>query len=220
SESEFQNIVKGHKLLIDHKMPMDDLKGLINIGFTTLENELLSPLNNALETEKLNLEKKKEDERKIIINDREIIEKIILNRLKETYSTFEDSTSINKINHSSHKSNDGCLEISNEKENWIELRKLFEFSTHYIAELKPAVEEGSETGQDNNGSEAIKELFVDQVIDFNKQVKKYSQEQKKKGQKISKKSIISDVEDKVNKKTDIQFIHDLYSYKYYKNVDD
>lgn len=125
--------------------------------------------------------------------------------------------------------------------NWMELRKLFEFITQII----PIVEE-PESIEDNDRNEAIKELynlFVDQEIDFYKQVKKYSQDQKKKSQdnisikdfifsNLSKvkqlftfdtdsdiSNIISNVDIKVKQKTDNQFIQDLHN-NALENIDD
>ncbi|CAG8641441.1 26067_t:CDS:10, partial [Dentiscutata erythropus] len=190
SESEFHEIIEGH----------------------TFENELLSPLNDALAAERLALEKRKENERNIISEDGKIIENMFWNKLKETYSAFEDFISTSKTN-SSHMSVDGVSEIQNDTDlkrihvkypninkrinsalkitskNWIELRKLFEF----VAQIIDTQVEGNETIQDNNDrNEAIKELcnlLVDQEIDFNKQ------------------------------KTDSQFIQDLHSYKF-ENIDE
>ncbi|CAG8569503.1 21294_t:CDS:10, partial [Gigaspora rosea] len=213
SESEFHEIIKGHTLLIARKMHIDELRKLIKLGFAELENDLLRPLNGALAAERSDLERRKENERNIIIEDGKIIENMFWNKLKEKYRAFEAFISINKTN-SSHMSNDGITEVQNDadltrihekypnikksintilkitSENWIELRKLFEFITQTI---DTQLVEENETAQDKiDRDEAIKELYnllVDQEIDFYKQ------------------------------KTDSQFINGLHSYKF-ENVDE
>ncbi|CAG8521350.1 2160_t:CDS:10, partial [Cetraspora pellucida] len=238
NKSEFHGIIKGHTLLIDRQMPMDNLKMLIELEFAELEGELLNG---------------------------KIIENMFWNSLKAKYSIFEDFITMNKTNSSympidvvSEILNDTDLKRIHEKypkiknkidkalkitsENWVELRKLFKFVTQII-DTQLVVGEGSETAQyDNNRDEAIKELYnllVDQDINFNKQVKKYFQEQKRKNQdnKILSLSwfknlfssdsdvnnIVSNVDAEINKKikekTDSQFIQDLHSYKF-ENADE
>ncbi|CAG8820977.1 15125_t:CDS:2, partial [Gigaspora margarita] len=203
SESEFHEIIEGHTLLIAREMQIDGLKKLIKFGFTELENELLNPLNEALAAERSALEKRKENERNIISEDGKIIENMFWNKLREKYSAFEAFTSTNKTN-SSHMQIDGIVESQNEtdlkrihekypnikktihttmkitSENWIELRKLFEFITQIIN--TQVIVEGDQIAQDKNDrDEAIKELYnllVDQEIDFYKQATKYFQEKK------------------------------------------
>ncbi|CAG8734000.1 16953_t:CDS:10, partial [Gigaspora margarita] len=253
SESEFHEIIKGHTLLIARKMQIDDLKKLIKLGFTELENELLRPLNDALAAERSDLERRKENERHIISEDGNIIENMFWNKLREKYSAFEAFIFTNKTN-SSHMQMEGISEVQNDtdlkrihekypnikktinttlkitSENWIELRKLFEFITQTI-DTQLVVEE-NETAQDQiDRDEAIKELYnllVDQEIDFYKQVTKLFQEKKKKSQykdgylrsktkqpfTFDINNIILSVDAKFKQKTDSQFIHDLQSYKF------
>ncbi|CAG8807525.1 9047_t:CDS:2, partial [Racocetra fulgida] len=126
---------------------------------------------------------------------------------------------------------DKALKITSE--NWIERRKLFEFVMQIVSE------EGNKTAQnDNDRNEAIKELYnllVGQEINFQQQVKKYFQEQKRKNQdnrlfhmfsRLKQlfdidsdiKDIVSNVDaeikQKIKMKTDSQFIQDLHSYKF------
>ncbi|CAG8792720.1 24961_t:CDS:10, partial [Gigaspora margarita] len=259
SVSEFHKIIEGHTLLIAREMQIDDLKKLIKFGFAELENDLLDPLNEALAAERSALEKRKENERNIISEDGKIIESMFWNKLRERYSAFEAFISTNKTN-SSYMQIDGITESQNEtdlkrihkkypniknkindslkitSENWIELRKLFEFITQII---NTQVVEGNEIVQDKNErDEAIKELYnllVDQEIDFYKQATKYFEEKKKKKDATNdslwskfKKvftfdsqsdNIILSVDTKLKQKTDSQFIHDLHSYKF-ENVDE
>ncbi|CAG8812491.1 1835_t:CDS:2, partial [Racocetra fulgida] len=66
SDSELHGIIEGHTLLIERKMPMDNLERLIKLGFAELEEELLNPLNDALTAERSALEERKTNERNII----------------------------------------------------------------------------------------------------------------------------------------------------------
>ncbi|CAG8775652.1 13770_t:CDS:2, partial [Racocetra fulgida] len=171
------------------------------------------------------LEERKTNERNIISEDGKIIENMFWNSLKVEYRIHEKYPNIKK-------KIDKALKItSKNSKNWIELRKLFEFVMQTVEGNKPAQ-------NDNDRNEAIKELYnllVDQEINFQKQVKKYFQEQKRKNQdnrlsymfsRVNQfldiyydindivSNVDAEIKQKIKMKTDSQFIQDLHSYKF------
>ncbi|CAG8566411.1 5431_t:CDS:2, partial [Scutellospora calospora] len=81
----FNQKLEGHTLRINKEITMDSLKILIKHGFPELENEILTPLNKALDDEKANLENKKEHETQIAQKNSEIATAMFWNELKKTY---------------------------------------------------------------------------------------------------------------------------------------
>ncbi len=86
--NEFHSKLQGHSLYIDRKlMDMVQLELLVEIGFK-MDNELLKPYYDAINTAKSQLDKKKGQEKEEVKEDAEIISRMAWKKLIDSYRYY------------------------------------------------------------------------------------------------------------------------------------